>query len=72
MRRIVILLLIFVVMTMLSCTSSQDKAFNAQAEVSNERLKLVETYQKCIAEAGDDSMKAEACEQYIKAADALK
>lgn len=72
MKRIIVFLLTGVALTMLSCASPQDKAYEAQADVSNERLKLIDTYQKCIGEAGDDSVKAEACEQYLKAADALK
>lgn len=54
------------------CASSQDKAYEAQEGVHNERLKLIEDYQKCMKEAGEDSVKIEMCDQYLKAAEALK
>ena len=62
-----------------ACASPQDKAANAQADaakaqerVANERLELVNKYQKCVKDAGDDQQKAAACDSYLKAADALK
>jgi uncharacterized protein YcfL len=66
------LLLPIVALTLISCSSSQDKAYKAQESVHNERLELVEKYQKCLKDAGDDNMKIEACDQYLKAAEALK
>ena len=56
----------------LGCASPQDRAYEAQGNVHKERLKLVEKYQKCLKDAGDDKTKAEACDQYLKAAEALK
>jgi hypothetical protein len=32
----------------------------------------VEKYQKCMKNAGDDEEKKKACDQYLKAAEALK
>ena len=51
---------------------AQKSAYKAQQNVSEERLKLVDQYKKCVEDAGDDVEKAEACESYLKAADALK
>ena len=50
----------------------KDKAYNAQAGVHNERLQLVEKYQKCVKAAGSDNVKVEECYHYLKAAEALK
>lgn len=61
-----------VAFTIMGCASSQDKAYEAQEGVHKERLRLVEEYQKCMKEAGDDTMKADGCEQYLKASEALK
>jgi hypothetical protein len=55
-----------------ACSSSQDKAYKAQEKVSKERLELVDKYQKCMEKAGEDAAKKESCEQYLKAAEALK
>ena len=55
-----------------ACSSAQDDAAEAQEKVSNERLELVEQYQECVDDAGDDSAEVEACDSYLKAAEALK
>jgi len=56
----------------LGCSTPKEKAYEAQEEVHKERLELVDEYKACIKDAGDDKAKAEACERYLKAADALK
>lgn len=79
MKMIHFSLLLFVALSLLACGSperqalrAQADASNTQAEVNNERLKLIEEYQKCTADAGTDSAKAETCESYLKAANALQ
>lgn len=51
---------------------AQERAYEAQERVAEERLSLVEKYQKCVKDAGGDQTKASACESYLKAAEALK
>jgi hypothetical protein len=72
MKLIRIVLLPFVMLLFLGCASSQDKAYDAQEKVHTERLDLVDKYNKCLKDAGDDQVKKDGCEQYLKAADALK
>ena len=48
------------------------KAADSQSAVSQERLKLIEDYKKCVEKAGEDRNKVEACDTYLKAAEALK
>lgn len=72
MKSICIFLFALIVGLTLGCASPQDKAYKAEEKVHNERLKLVEQYQQCLKDAGDDKLKSEACEQYLKAAEALK
>jgi hypothetical protein len=72
MKSMYIFLLALIVGTTLACSSPQDKAYQAQEKVHKERLELVEKYQECLKKAGDDEEKKEACEQYLKAAEALK
>ena len=55
-----------------ACSSNQDKAYKAQEKVHKERLELVEKYQKCIKKAEEEKTDAAACEQYLKASEALK
>jgi outer membrane biogenesis lipoprotein LolB len=72
MKHLQIIILCIVTFVLAGCSSSQDKAYKAQEGVHKQRLELVDKYQKCMEEAGDDAMKADGCEQYLKAADALK
>ena len=54
------------------CSTPQDRAYEAQEKVHEERLQLIDDYKACLNEAGDDKLKTESCDQYLKAADALK
>ncbi|NIR32394.1 MAG: hypothetical protein GWN84_24440 [Gammaproteobacteria bacterium] len=62
-----------------ACSSPEEKAAKAQAgsykaqeEVARQRLELVDKYQKCVEQAAGDGMKIEACDSYLKAAEALQ
>jgi len=74
MKLIKLFLFLIVMLTLLSScgASPKEKAYKSQENVNNERLALVEKYQKCVKDAGDDKIKVEACDQYLKAAEALK
>jgi hypothetical protein len=72
MKSIYVLVFALIVGLGIGCASSQDKAYKAQEKVHKERLQLVEKYQQCMKEAGDDKVKIETCDQYLKAAEALK
>ena len=50
---------------------SETKANEAQEEVAKERLALIEEYKKCVADAGNDLLAVEACDVYLKSAEAL-
>jgi hypothetical protein len=54
------------------CGSAQRKVNKSEAAVNKERLSLIEDYNKCTKKAGKDEAKAEACDHYRKAAEALK
>ena len=61
------------------CSSPQDKAaqaqqgsYEAQEKVAKQRLELVNKYQECVKQAGDNQQKAATCDSYLKAAEALK
>ena len=72
MKTFYVFLLILIVGIAASCSSPQDKAYKAQERLHRERLKLVDEYKKCLKKAGDDKVKMEACDQYLRAAEALK
>ena len=60
-----------------ACASPQEKAAKAHEESAkadletrNERLKLLDEYKACVADADEDRGKLEACDQTLKAIDA--
>lgn len=61
-----------VLIWLVGCSSPQDRAYKAQEKVHKERLELVDDYKACLKEAGDDQLKTESCDHYLKAAEALK
>ena len=74
-----IFLIVLVALSIGACGNPEKKAHKANAKASKaeeqihqERLKLVEQYKKCVEKAGEDQAKVEACDSYLKAADALK
>jgi cytochrome oxidase Cu insertion factor (SCO1/SenC/PrrC family) len=71
-------LIVAATVSLVACGGAQRKASRAQAQsykasesVSKERLRLVDQYQKCVKDAKNDSVKVEACDTYLKAAEAL-
>ncbi len=72
MKAISVLMFVLVIGMFTACSTPQDKAYKAQERVHKERLKLVDEYKKCLKKAGSDKEKVEACDQYLKAAEALK
>ena len=72
MKSIYIFLLASIVGLTLACSSPQDRAYEAEAKVHQEKLRLVQEYQKCLKKAGDNKAMKETCEDYLKQAEALK
>lgn len=52
--------------------NAKQKSYEAQEDVAKRRLELVDQYQDCIEEAGGDKGKIEACDTYLRAAEALQ
>ncbi len=48
---------------------AQERSYEAQEDVARQRLELVEKYQECVK---DNALKVEACDSYLRAAEALK
>ena len=79
MRRVRIFTCVIVLGVLAACSSPQDDAaksqegsYEAQERVAEQRLELVEKYQACVEEADGDAAKTDACDSYLKAAEALK
>ena len=67
-----IFLVVIVAVMMSACQSAEKQANKSQAELNKEKIKLSEEYQKCMKKAEGDKEKEAGCEQYLKAAEALK
>jgi hypothetical protein len=72
MKLLKILLVVIVAGMIMACQNAQDRAAKSQEKVNRERLELVGKYQECIKKAEKDKEKEAECEQYLKAAEALK
>ena len=72
MRLMSIFLVGFMILITLACSTPEERVHKAKESVHKERLNLVEEYKKCLEEAGDDKEKTEACDRYLKAAEALR
>jgi len=70
---------VFAIISTSACTGvsqrnaarSQNNAYKAQGAVAEQRLEFVEQYQDCVANAGNDQLKVESCDVYLKSAEAL-
>jgi hypothetical protein len=72
MKLVKIVLVVFAAGMILACSSAEKKAYKSQTAVNEERIELTDKYQECMKKAGDDQAKQAQCEQYLKAAEALK
>ncbi len=79
MKHVKILAGLAVLAMLAGCSSPQDRAAKAQErsyealeKAAQERLELVDKYQECVKAAGSDNEKIEACDTYLKAAEALR
>jgi len=72
MKLVRIFLVVIVAGTILACQSAQKKAHKSQKAVNKERLELIDKYKECMEKADKDKEKEAECEQYLKAAEALK
>ena len=72
MKLIRITLLGLCVMMIGACQAPERREQRAKTKISEERLKLVDEYKKCVKQAGEDKAKVEACDSYLKAAESLK
>ncbi len=51
---------------------AQKRSYEAQEDVVRERLELVDEYRQCVKNAAGDALEVEACDSYLRAAEALK
>jgi hypothetical protein len=52
--------------------NAERRESKSAAAINNERISLIRSYEKCLKKAGDDEVKSEACDTYLKSAEALR
>lgn len=72
MKFLKIVLVVIVTGVMLACASPEEKAFDSQTAVNEERLELIDQYKECTENAEKNMTDGTECEKYLKATDALK
>ncbi len=79
MRHLPILICILFMGLLAACSNpqkdaatAQKRSYEAQEDVTRQRLELVDKYQQCVKNAAGDALKVEACDSYLRAAEALK
>ena len=72
MKLMRIFLVVIVAGMIFACGGAEKRAYESQEAVNKERLELIDKYEKCMKKAKEDKDKAADCEQYLKAAEALK
>jgi len=63
---------ILVCLLAIGCTSSKERADEAQAEYTEEKTKTVQEYKECVKDAEGDEGKLKECEALLKAVEALE
>jgi len=67
--------LIFTTLATSGCggaSKAQKRAYKADEAVSKERLRLIDQYERCMRKTEGDFAKQDACERYLKSAEALQ
>ena len=79
MKTVKALIIVCVLVIVVACGGSSrrsdraaTKSADSKSKIAQERLNLIEDYKKCVEKAGEDRDKIEACDTYLKAAEALK
>jgi len=72
MKFMKIFLVVIAAGLMFACATPEEKAYKSQTAVNQERLKLIDQYKNCMKNAEKNKTEGTECEQYLKAADALK
>ncbi|MGA9435994.1 MAG: hypothetical protein WBV62_17325 [Roseobacter sp.] len=78
-KRLPAIICVFAIISTSACTGvsqrnaarAQKNAYKAEGAVAEQRLEFVKQYQDCVANAGDILEDVEACDGYLKSAEAL-
>jgi len=72
MRKLICIIFILAMSGLAGCQSGAERAADADADFKEERLKILQKYQKCVDQYKGDTKMLQSCEHYLKAIDAMK
>jgi len=72
MRKIISIIFIVAMSALVGCTSGAERAAEADADLKEERLKILQKYQDCVDQHKDDEKMLKSCEHYLKAIESTK
>jgi hypothetical protein len=72
MRKLIYIIIILAMSGLTGCASDADRAAAADADFKEQRLNILQKYEKCVDQAKQDEAKLKACEHYLKAIDSMK
>jgi len=64
--------MIMIAFLVVGCGGAERRANKSTAKLNQERLALIDKYQKCVKQAGDNEEESAKCETYRKSAEALQ
>ncbi|MDX2465228.1 MAG: hypothetical protein QNK31_12050 [Porticoccus sp.] len=68
----VVLFAFFAAVSLVACSSAEEKKDEAQAEYTQEKTETLKEYKECVKEAGEDAAKMSQCEALLKAVTAVE
>ena len=72
MRKLICITFILAMSGLAGCQSGAERAAEADADFKEERLNILQNYQKCVEQAKGDEKMLKSCEHYLKAIDSMK
>ena len=72
MRKLICITFILAMSGLAGCQTGAERAAEADADFKEERLNILQNYQKCVEQAKGDEKMLKSCEHYLKAIDSMK
>jgi len=72
MQKLICITFILAMSGLAGCQTGAERAAEADADFKEERLNILQNYQKCVEQAKGNEKMLKSCEHYLKAIDSMK
>lgn len=72
MRQLTTVISVLALVLLAACSTAEERQADAEADLANKRVELMERYEECRDDADGDQQKLADCEVYLREAEALK